>query len=933
LVQYRQYQYPAGLKVVRYDEHLRAVFDKTPEPPPHGVPGADRITVLTDADADGTYDQQQDVITGLNIATSVQVGRGGIWVLNPPYLLFYPDADRDDVPDADPEVHLSGFGLQDTHAVANSLTWGPDGWLYGANGSTTKGDVSSAVTKNVQFSGQCIWRYQPGTKVFEIFAEGGGNTFSLEIDSKGRVFAGHNGGDTRGWHYPQGSYSRKNWGKHGPLTNDYAFGFFESMKLEGDPRRFAQAFCIYEGGLFPADYDGDIIAPNSLHNLVWHSERIADGSTYRTTDHADLITTPDRWFRPVYSGVGPDGAVYIADWYDTRLSHVSPVDDWHKNSGRVYRLRPTDVRPKYDSGDLHTQPAESLVSLIDPSGRRHANKWVRRRVALELGWRNERSVVPALISLVETHGSLEALWALNLMDELTTDRAGRWLQNPDADVRRWVVRLLGDRHEGHQGMALLAENETDVQVRSQLASTAKRIPAEVALPVLHALIGHDINVQDPHLPLLIWWGVEAHVDDRSAMATWLADETLWKASLFRRHLAARLMRRLAATGGREGLQRCGDLLAAADDDDLVNQWVGGLVNAFEGLPVPEFPANLKEALAKHQNTIGSSGLMLRLRGRDPQAIDEAVASLQDNALDRSVRIALATVLGEVPDPRALPALIRLARGVSQVRSTPDDLQLTAIASLSAYDDPRVADAMLEMLELPVGDSALQSAVCRTLASRPTWAMALVDAVASPADTDGQADRPASPPVPAAILQQLRAYEHPPELLSRVEATFGASRKISSADELAEIRRLRQVIAGGEGSAVFGKALFATHCGKCHELSGTGTTVGPKLDGYERGNLNFWLTAIVGPSLEIREGYQSYSALTDDGRVVTGMMAQQDDRTVTLRDAEGNPIVLDREHLENLGPIPTSLMPDDTLGSLDEQQIRDLFAFLMSTAGG
>ena len=297
-VQYRQYQYPAGLKVVKFDQYLRAVFDKVPEPPPHGAKGLDKITVFEDTDGDGVYDTGKDVITGLNIATSVQVGPRGIWVLNPPYLLHYADSNGDDVPDGEPEVHLSGFGLQDTHSVANSLLWGPDGWLYGANGSTTAGTISSQVTRGVRFEGQCIWRYHPDTKVFEIYAEGGGNTFSLDIDSKGRVFSGTNGGSKRGYHYPQGSYADKNWGKHGPLTNPYAFGYFRGMPMKGDTRRFAQAFTIYEGGLFDGKFDETIIAPNSLHNLVWQSDRIPEGSTYRTEDRENLIETDDRWFRP-----------------------------------------------------------------------------------------------------------------------------------------------------------------------------------------------------------------------------------------------------------------------------------------------------------------------------------------------------------------------------------------------------------------------------------------------------------------------------------------------------------------------------------------------------------------------------------------------------------------------------------------------------------
>ena len=101
----------------------------------------------------------QDVITGLNITTSVLTGHGGVWVMNPPYLLFYRDTTGDGLPDGEPEVRLSGFGLEDTHSLANSLTWGPDGWLYGVHGST-----STARVRGVSFLGQAVWRYHPETR-------------------------------------------------------------------------------------------------------------------------------------------------------------------------------------------------------------------------------------------------------------------------------------------------------------------------------------------------------------------------------------------------------------------------------------------------------------------------------------------------------------------------------------------------------------------------------------------------------------------------------------------------------------------------------------------------------------------------------------------------------------------------------------------------
>ena len=384
VVQYLQYPFPAGLKVVKYDQYLRAVFDKVPSPPPHHFPGADKITVLEDSDGDGRFDKAKDVITGLSIVSSVLVGRGGLWVLNPPYLLFYPDANGDDVPDADPEVHLSGFGLEDTHSVANSLEWGPDGWLYGANGSTTTATINSAATKNVHFKGQMIWRYHPETKVFEIFAEGGGNTFSLEIDGAGRAFSGTNGGGTRGMHYVQGGYAEKNWGKHGPLTNPYAFGYYRHMRHEGFPERFSQTFAIYEGGAFPAEYNGTVISADALHNRVLASRLLRDTSTYRTIDLPPLVTTSDRWFRPVDLEVGSRRAPsYMADWYDSRLTHVDPRDNWHKESGRIYRLQVKGSRP-LPPFDLAKLSSDELIALFG-----HRNKWQRQQAVRLLGERQD----------------------------------------------------------------------------------------------------------------------------------------------------------------------------------------------------------------------------------------------------------------------------------------------------------------------------------------------------------------------------------------------------------------------------------------------------------------------------------------------------------------------------------------------------------------
>ncbi|MGB7344000.1 MAG: PVC-type heme-binding CxxCH protein [Pirellulaceae bacterium] len=910
VVHYRQYQFPAGLKVVRYDQHLRAVFDKVPDPPPLGTPGLDKITVHSDTDGDGIYDTQKDVITGLNIASSVAIGRGGIWVLNPPYLLFYPDADRDDVPDSDPVVHLSGFGLQDTHSVANSLMFGPDGWLYGSNGSTTVGDVSSAVTKGVRFQGQCVWRYHPGTKEFEVYAEGGGNTFSLDIDSKGRVFTGTNGGNTRGWYFPQGSYSEKNWGKHGPLTNPYAFGFFPPMRFKGDGRRFPQAFCIYEGGLFPSEYDGDVIAPNAMQNLVWDSDRIPDGSTYRTEDQPNLVETSDRWFRPVYSGVGPDGAVYIADWYDTRLSHVSPIDDWHKESGRVYRIKPKEADAIYAEGDLHRVSSGELIEKFS-----HVNKWVRQRAALELGWRGDNTVVDQLVDRVTNDASLESLWVLGMMGEMNESRAGTWLSSKDPHIRRWVVRLLGDVHQSHPALADLARRETDVQVRSQLAASAKRISAADAIAVIRQLLTHDADATDPHMPLMNWWALEAHAQSYELVAGLFADADVWKLPMVREHIINRLMQRYAASGTNTDLQQATKLMQLAPDDESKAELLIGLNRAFQGRAIPQLPDGLAQALSQYQSQLGDSGLVLGVRQGDSKAIAKAVAAISNSSADLGLRLELTRVFGEIHQPTVIKALLGLATG----RTDEPALQRVAIRSLGQYDDDSISKQLVAAMGGKISEEhGLRATACRTLASRTQWAKDLLEELT--------AWRLRREHIPPDVVQNLRNYDDP-EIVAAVQSVFGKTLNVASPEKIVEMKRLKAVVGAAPGDAVAGREHFSKRCANCHQLFGEGKKVGPPLDGYERGKVEFWLTNFVDPSLEIREGFQSYLLLTSDGRALTGMIAAQDPKTVTLRNADNQTMVISRDDIENLKALPTSLMPDDVLKDMTNEQIQDLFAYL------
>ena len=919
-VLYRQYQFPAGLKIVEYDNHLRARFDKVPLPPPYGEKGADIIRVFEDTDGDGSFDTHKDVITGLNLATSVAVGAGGIWVANPPYLLFYPDANSDDVPDSDPVVKLSGFGIEDTHSVMNSLAWGPDGWLYGANGSTTTGKVvDPASGRTVAWQGQMIWRFDPKTDRFEIFAEGGGNTFSLEIDGKGRVFSGTNGGKTRGMFYPQGSYGSKSWGKHGPLTNPYAFGFFEHMKHEGDERRFPQTFTICEGGLFGPELEGHIVAANSLHNVVWSSRIERDGSTYRTVDEANPVESPDRWFRPVFAGLGPDGAIYFADWYDSRLSHVRPVDEWHKTSGRIYRLHPSGKNPVYREGDLGKLPADELVALFD-----HPNRLVRRRAVLELGWRGDRSVPEGLVAKVdaaEGQASLEALWALNLLGGLGDERAAKWLTHPDVDVRRWVVRLVGDRRAADGALATaladLALSESDVQVRVQLAASAKRLPPAAALGIIDGLVHHDEDAADPHQPLMIWWALEAQAESgRQEVEGWLSKPETWQRPLVRDVVIERLMKRYVIAGGAENYASAAFLLAKAPDEATKKKLLEALQSAFEGVTMPSLPEPLSKALQDYSRSLGDSGLVLRVRGGEKGALAEAQKAVLDPKLPTGVRTELVRLLGESGEKPAIDPLLKILSLDQEFA-----LKRVALQTLARFEDETVAKGIIGRYgsTLP-SEHGVRSTAERVLAGRLAWARLMMDEVEKAVikDRDLGSD-----------IVQLMMEHKDADLNARIQKHWpGIAAGAGGIDLAAESARLKQVLGGGTGDAAAGKGIFAARCANCHQLFGEGLAIGPDLTGYERQNLDFWLPNILNPSLELREGYLNYVASMKDGRKVIGVMTAQDPRTVTLKDLAGQVSLLDRTTIDRLEASPISLMPPGLLIGLEDKDLRNLFAYLM-----
>ncbi len=913
VVQYIQYPHPAGLKVLSRDIFWRVVYDKVPPPPPHHFPGKDRITIHEDTDGDGVFDKHTVFLDGLNIVTAAVRGRGGVWVLNPPYLLFYPTNADGDRPTADPVVHLQGFGLEDTHSCANSLHWGPDGWLYGAHGSTVSANVTRPGDKTpiAHMVGQHIWRYHPEKKRFEIFAEGGGNAFGVEIDSQGRVYSGHNGGDTRGFYYVQGGAYRKGFEKHGVLANPYSFGFFEAMK-HNKAQRFSHTFVINEAPGLPAKYRGRLFAVEPLQGRVMMSEVKADRSSFETRDLEPVVTSSDTWFRPVDIKPAPDGSLFVADFYEAKIAHLGHNDGViDRDTGRVYRLRDRDAKA-YRPIDLGKKTTAELVELL-----RDDNRWIRQMANRLLGDRKDAAVLAPLRKLLQAERgqtALEALWALNVSGGFDATLAVQLLGHAEPAVRAWTVRLLADDHrlgaEVAAKTAELARTETSVHVRSQWAASARRLPTTECMPIVHALLQHDEDAGDIHVALLLWWAIEAHCEkDRAAVLDMFHDSPLWHARLVEDTILARLMKRFALAGSQKDLRTCVELFRLAPDRKHGLMLLKGFEEAYKGRSAVGLPKELVEEVAK----LGGGSVAFGVRqGRD-EVVAKALVLVANGKAALAERVELIEILGETHRPAYVNTLLALL-----APAEPDAVRRAALGALSAYKDDAIGIEVVRLLPKMQGE--LRETAETLLTSRRTWSGQLVAAVDA-----GQVEAKS---LPTATLQKLLLHKDD-RIAALVKKHWGDVKGATTAEMQAQINRLLGVVDGGTGSPYVGKKLFTAHCATCHILHATGGTVGPDLTPFKRDDSAHLLLHIINPSAEIREGYENQIVVTADGRTLTGIVVEKDSSVVVLRTADGQRVVLPRDEIDDMRVSGVSLMPEGLLQNLSDQEVRDLFAYLRS----
>src|SRR5215217_204863 len=334
-------------------------------------PGKDRVKILEDTDQDGKYEKVTIFKDGLNIPCGVVHGNGGVYITNSPDILFLKDTDGDDKADTQ-EVILTGFGRSDTHELPNSLTWGPDGWLYGMNGVFNPSQVKDPSTGKLYDFTCAIWRYHPQTKKFELFAEGTSNPWGLDFNRAGDWFLSCCVIDHL-FHMTQSGYYHR---QGGPYPPNVQMAKLPSITTEKHQQAAYAGLCIYDADVFPAEYRGRLLMGNLHGSCINQDYLTKNGSTYtqknvKSPDDPkkdfDFLAANDAWFMPVAQKIGPDGCLYIMDWYDRYHCYQDANRDspgLDRLKGRIYRISYKDA-PRHKPFDLQKSSTDDLLKLLD----------------------------------------------------------------------------------------------------------------------------------------------------------------------------------------------------------------------------------------------------------------------------------------------------------------------------------------------------------------------------------------------------------------------------------------------------------------------------------------------------------------------------------------------------------------------------------------
>ena len=896
----------------------------------------DRVIVLSDEDGDGRAEIRKVFTDEVQMLTSVEVGHGGVWLMCPPQLLFIPDQDGDLVPDGEPEVMLDGFDVArgNYHNFANGLRWGPDGWLYGRCGHSCPGKIGVPGTpEDLRYPiDGGIWRYHPKRKVVEVLAHGTVNPWGHDWDEHGELFfintvIGHM------WHMISGAHYRESGSgaSQNPLIyermHQHADHFHYDTNLPWGRSRYGAAndfggghahvgMAIYQAEHFPSEWKNRLLTWNQ-HGKRLNRERLKrKGSGYTGVHESDAFLHPSEWFRGMEVSVGPDGAIYGLDWSDTGECHDHT--GVHRTSGRIYKFYYQN-NPVADLTVVENAEADPEAII------RHANAWFSRQWIRALAegeqFHSKKAIQISREILADTQEKpairLRAMWGLYAMGLLNPED---FIEDSNEHICTWAIRLLidsqpmdtlfGPREKAwpmsnpklEKKFTALAKRNDSSLVRLALASSLQRLPVSSRLDLAKALVTHSEDGADHNIPMIVWAGILPLVEQDPGGLIEVARATTWPSL---RTWIARAM-----TERSEEQPEIFDALLnlLIEQPTEVDSLLAGMERAVLGIDQCKKPKKwnrVRNKLSKNPTVLKLSVIF-----GDPEATQEmekVVLDPQINSVDRRRTL---KVLIESDFPKL--------KSLCEILLADPEMQGIAARGLSRFKDLEVGKKLRDQLNKFSGEE--QNEVVEILCGRPSWADALLDKIGQ-----GQISKSVLSPYHASQIQALADLE----LNQKLAEVWGVIRSTPAglSKRKEELKEELNTSHLANANLSEGRNLYQQQCSNCHVLYGEGGKLGPDLTGSGRNNLDYLLENIVDPNSVVSADYRMNVIELLDGRVLSGMIAEQDRNSLTLR-MPGSETVLRKSEIKKRQTLENSIMPAGLLDHLEPDQRRNLVAYLM-----
>jgi putative membrane-bound dehydrogenase-like protein len=897
--------------------------------------GKDRILIFEDTDGDGHFDKRTVFMEGLNLVSGLEVGFGGVWIGAAPYLMYVPIKEGEDKPAGKPQILLDGWHYEDTHETLNAFCWGPDGWLYGCHGVFTHSRVGKPGTPDKERTpiNAGVWRYHPTKHVFEVFAHGTSNPWGIDFDAHGQAFieacvVPH------AFHMIQGGRYQRQAGEH---FNPHTYADIQTIAdhlhwqganpWAGNNRSDSMGgghahagLLIYQGGAWPEEYAGKMFMGN-IHGHRLNMDILkTKGSGFVASHGHDFLQANDAWARFINMRVGPDGNMYVIDWYDKQACHVGDrVDAWDRDNGRIYKVSYRGTKPVAGVDLQKCSDAELVNHLLDKNEwyDRHARRILQERYGKLDGKAEGRGKVEAALTKIALENPdearrLRALWALHGIGTFQPALPQGALTDKNEYVRGWYVQLaLEDQARGRspsflKTLADMARSDPSPIVRRYLASGLQRMPLEERWDALTNLLTHAEDTSDPNLPLLYWYAAEPLGEKEPGRALQLAAGA--KIPLLLPFMA----RRVASAATPEAMALVIGALAAEGEPARQRAVLQAINEALKGRPRVSMPPEWSDLFAKLSGSkdgeVRSQAMALAVTFGDPKAFAELrrVLTARDAALPAR-QSALAALLA-ARDKELPPLLLALVKEPG--------LRGAAIRGLASYGDPKTPETILAAypsLTIEEKRDALN-----TLASRAAYGRALMEAVA--------AKKVPANEVPAEVVRQLRTYNDK-DLDKRIGEVWGIVRT-TPADRIKLIAELKKKLSAPapQPDLMLGRAMFAKTCQQCHTLYGVGGKVGPDITGSNRANLDYLLENVLDPSAVIPNDYKATQIELKNGRNVTGIVRGETVAALTVVTANET-LTIPLNEIDSRTPSNISMMPEDVLKPLSDTEVRALVAYL------